>query len=218
MIVSSIAGEMAEWFGHEGGPQTLLLGHRTHHPFEKSVAVSRGHGIRVEPVDFKLAIGVFVIVGIGAPTQLLHVADQGGHHVEVVVERSKIVAGLPGRIGGIPWNVLPILLLLEQHELRFHAHMEDVTLLTKAFELASQNRAGTIGPRLSVHVQVAGHPGDGFAPRQYRQGTEIGNAHHVGVLRTLVEVAGGKARESCALLLHLFRVGCGHHLGFWRPA
>src|SRR2546422_8253964 len=85
MIMSSIAGEMAEGFGHEGGPQTLLLGHRTHHPFEKGVAVSSGHGIRVKPVDFKLAICVFVIVGIWAPTQLFHVADQGSHHIEGAV-------------------------------------------------------------------------------------------------------------------------------------
>ena len=96
--------------------------------------------------------------------------------------------------------------------------MEDIPFLTNAFELASQNRAGTIWPRLSIHVQIAGHPGDIFAPRQYRQRTEIGNAHHIGVLRTLVEVARGKACESCALTLHFFRVGCGHNLGFWRPA
>src|SRR5206468_13068312 len=100
----------------------------------------------------ELAIGVFMIVGVRAPTKLLHVADQGGHHVEVVVQGSQVVAGLPSVIEGIPWNVLSTFILLEQHELRFYAHVENIPRLAKAFELASQNGARTIGPRLPVQI------------------------------------------------------------------
>ena len=93
-----------------------------------------------------------MIVGVGTPAQFLHVTDQGGHDVEVAVEGAKVVAWLAGIIEGIPRNVLPILVLLEQHELRFHADVEDITFLAEAFELARQNRTGTEGPRLPVYV------------------------------------------------------------------
>src|SRR5207237_5118889 len=61
MIVRSVTREMSKWLWHERGPQALLLRHCAHHPFEEGEAVGRGHRIRIEPVDFELAIGVFVI-------------------------------------------------------------------------------------------------------------------------------------------------------------
>ena len=86
----------------------------------------------------------------------------------------------------------------------------------KAFELASQNRARTIGPRLAIHIEIARDPGDIFLPRQDGQRTKIRNAHHIWVMRALVELAGGKASEARALPLHLFHVGRGHHFRLGR--
>ena len=67
MNVRAVAGQMREWLGHECRPQTVLLGHRSHHPLEKRVPVRRGQRVRILPIDLELAVGVFVIVGVRAP-------------------------------------------------------------------------------------------------------------------------------------------------------
>ena len=75
--VAAIAGEGGEGFGHEAGPQALLLRQGFHHHLEKGVAIGGGEGVGVGPVDLKLAVGILVIGLIRPPAQLFHRLQQG---------------------------------------------------------------------------------------------------------------------------------------------
>ena len=46
-------------------------------------AVGGRQRVGVGEVDLELAVGVFVIVGVRVPTQILHVMQQRGHQIEI---------------------------------------------------------------------------------------------------------------------------------------
>ena len=73
MHMGAISGEMTERFGHECGPESMLLRYGAHHPSKKCMAIGRGQGIGVCPVNLELAVTVFVVVCVGIPAQLLHI-------------------------------------------------------------------------------------------------------------------------------------------------
>src|ERR1039458_1551722 len=201
---------MREGFGHEGGQVAVLLGNRANHPLEESVTVGAGQGVRVKPIDLELAVGVFMVVGVRVPSQLLHVTEKSGHDIKVAVESTQIVAGLPRRIERIPGKVSSLLILFQKHELGLNSDIKDVALLPQDFEAVSKNGAWTVGPRLSIHVKVSGNPGNIPLPGQDGERSEIGDAHYVCVVWALVQIAGREARKTRALSLHLLPMGGGN--------
>ena len=70
--MAAIAGEIDEGLRHEGGAKPVLLGDRLHHEFEEGELIGGRQRVVEIPVDLELAVGVLVIVLIGAPAEFDH--------------------------------------------------------------------------------------------------------------------------------------------------
>src|ERR1700734_2500023 len=105
MHMSAIAGEMPEWFRHKRRQKASLFGHSTYHPLKKRVPVRSGHRIGIGPVNFELAIRVFMIPGVGIPPKLLHECDHLGHELEISEESAQVVTGFGERIQAVPRRI-----------------------------------------------------------------------------------------------------------------
>src|SRR5215471_8676073 len=173
--MSTVAGEAAKWFWHKSSQETMLLRDRANHPLEKGIPVGCRQSIGISPVNLELAVRVFVIIRIWIPPKLLHEPEQRGHHVEISVERAKVIARFDETIEVVPGNVRTLGIFLEEHELRFDPDVDDVTLLSSQLKLVHQHRAGTQWPRLAFNVQISSNPGCVLAPRQNSQRAEVGN-------------------------------------------
>src|ERR1700687_505538 len=130
MYVRSVASQISEWFWHESGPEAMLFGHATNHPFEKGIAIGGGQGFGIGPVYFELAVRIFMIVSVRVPPQFLHETEQTRHYGEVTVERTQVVAGLRECVERVPWSVFSRGTLFEEHKLRFHTDVDDITMFT----------------------------------------------------------------------------------------
>ena len=71
------------------------------HELEKGVPVSGGQTLGIVPVDFELAIRVFMVVLIGAPPKFEHVVANFAHDIIAPHDRLLVVAGLFGSIIGV---------------------------------------------------------------------------------------------------------------------
>ena len=95
----------------------MLLRQDFDHPLEEGLPVAGGERVCVLPVDFELAIGVFVVGGVRLPAEFLHIGDEPGQQVEIAMERSHVVTGFLRSIHNIPGNTDSVGPALEQHEL-----------------------------------------------------------------------------------------------------
>ena len=216
MEVTTVARQMRERLGHERGDGAEFLGHGAHHPAEEGVPVSGGQAVGIGPVDLELAVGIFVVVGVRIPAELLHVAQQLGGEVEIAVEGAQVVTGLAQRIERVERLEAARVGPAGQDELRLDARLQYVALLARLGELALQDGSRAVGPRLPVDGHVAGDPGDVGTPGQDGQAVEIGHGEHVRLVRPLAHVAGPEAGEPGAARGHVFQMRRGHDLGLGR--
>ena len=94
MRVAAVARQAEEGLRHEGRAQPVLLGNRLHHEFEEGVPVGRHENIVIVPVHLELAVGVFMVVLVGAPAEREHSVADLGHDVVAAHQRLLVVAGL----------------------------------------------------------------------------------------------------------------------------
>ena len=92
--MAAAAREIDEGLGHERGAKPVLLGNGLHHEFEEGELIGRGQRVVEIPVDLKLAVGIFMIVLIRAPTQLHHGGGNLGDHINPAHDRRLVIAGL----------------------------------------------------------------------------------------------------------------------------
>ena len=109
-------------------------------------------------------------------------------------------------------------ILLKQHEFRLDAYVKDVSFAARALQLAAEDGAGAVGPRLVIDVKIPGNPGDILAPGEDGERAEIGDAHDVGIVRSLIQIARREARKARAVARHLIQVRGGNEFGFGRTA
>ena len=79
----------------------MLFGNALHHELEERQLIGRGQRIIEIPVDLKLAIGILMVVLIGAPAQLNHSRSNFSDHVETTHDGRLVIAGLFLRISAV---------------------------------------------------------------------------------------------------------------------
>ena len=134
MGVTAVAGEGGEGFGHEAGPEPLLLRQGFHHHLEEGMAIGGGEGGRVGPVELKLAVGVLVISLVRPPAQLFHRLKQWRDQGIAAHQRQLVVAGF--LLGVRPIGDL-LAAGIEQKELGLHAAAQLKSALGCSFQLAA---------------------------------------------------------------------------------
>ena len=134
----------------------------------------------IAPVHLELAVGVLVVVLIGAPAEFEHRIANLADHVVAAHQRRLVVAGLRLGVGGVA-DRRPV--GAEKEELAFHAGLELVAGLGGLGDHPLQDIARRVLDRLAVHVGVGGEPADLGFPRQLDQARRIGNGENVGVGR-----------------------------------
>ena len=165
------------------------------------------------PVDLELAIGVLVVVCVRAPSHREHVVDEGGHQVEVAVEGKQVVARFSEHVEFVVGPVGPVLVGVEEHEFGFDPDVERVTECVSLLELSLQDGPGTEVERLSLDLNVAGHPGHVVTPRHSCEGTEIRDVRHVRIVRALSHLASRESGKAGAFRGHLIQIADRYNLG-----
>ena len=128
MQMGAVAGEPGDRLGIEAHRAAVLLSQAGGHHLEEGMAIGGGEGFGVGPVEFELAVGVFMVGLIGGPAQLLHRADQLTDQRIAAHQGQLVVAGFGLMIQPIGHAALE---WIEQEELRLDA----------AAELKSQSRS-----------------------------------------------------------------------------
>ena len=98
MGVAPVPRQVGEWLRHEGRPETVGAGDLLDHELEEGVAVCRGEGVRIVPVDLELAVRVLVVVLVGPPAERFHVGADLRDHLVTAKEGGLVVAGLGLRV------------------------------------------------------------------------------------------------------------------------
>jgi hypothetical protein len=167
----------------------------------------------VVPVHLELAVGVLVVVLIGAPAELQHAVANLADHVVAAHQGRLVVAGL----------VLDVALVRDRGAVRvgqevfaLHADLGPEAGFVGPGDLALEGDPGRILDLLAVHPEVARNPSDLGLPRQLDEARRIGDGEHVRVRRGHVE-PGGEAGETGAVLLHAGNSARRHQLGAQHP-
>ena len=191
----------------------MLLRDGFSHVFKKHVAIGRPQTVRIRPVHLELAIGVLVVVLIGAPTEGQHGVTDVPNHREAAHQRRLIIAGLALRIVGIGDGAA---VGGNQKILALHTGHHRVARLLRFRNLALQGDARRGFDRLTQHPQIGRQPGNLRLPGQLHQAFRIGKGEHIGVGRGHVQ-PGGKARKTRPVVLHLANGRSGDELGAQHP-
>ena len=75
--MKAITGQLRERFWHESRYLSFTLRKYMNHVAEEDQPIRRGKSVRVIPVLFKLAVSVLMIIGVVAPTKLVHISGCG---------------------------------------------------------------------------------------------------------------------------------------------
>ena len=178
MRVAAIAREAEERLRHEGGAQPVLLGNRLHHEFEEGVPVRRHQRVVIVPVHLELAVGVLMVVLVGAPAQGKHGVADFGDDIVTAHQRLLVVAGLRVDIarvrnagaGGVDQVVLGLDAGL--HPEPFGRGLGDEVL---------QHDARRLLDRPAVHDEVPGDPRHVGLPGKPDDARRVGHGQHVGM-------------------------------------
>ena len=168
---------------HERRVQIVPQRHVLHHEPEGADVVRRRQHIVVAEVDLVLAGGDFVMRGLDVePHRLEREHDLAAHVLALIDRRQVEVAARVVRLGG-RLAVAP----LEQEELGLGPRVHREAALGGQRDHALQRGARAAGERLAVGpVDVADHPrhllAARVAPREDREGVEVGPQVHVRLL------------------------------------
>ena len=209
MRVTTVTGQVAEGFRHEGRTQTVVLGNRFYHVLEEHVLVRSSQRVVVIPVHLELAVGVLVVILVGIPAKLEHaIADFADDRV-LAHQRLLIVAGLALRIGGVgnlgAIGADQVILALDAgfHAVAFFQCLRELTL-----ERDPRRRFDF----LAIHPQVRRDPADLGLPRQLNEAIGIRDCEQVRMRRRHVQ-PGCEAGETGAVLLHALDGARRYQLG-----
>ena len=133
------------------------------------------------------------------------------------MQRAQVIAGLGQRVhfvGNLPFAVFAL-----GHKMKFwfNTGLVNVAMfLADTLQIIGQNRARAVRPRFAFRMHIARDPSHVFAPRQYGQAAKVWNRHYIRAVWALPHFARSKTGEAAALAHHIFQMGGGHELGFWR--
>ena len=175
----TVARQVRERLWHEGGQETTLLRHRVDHVAEEDRLVGGTDSVVVLEVQLELAVGIFVIVGVVAPAETIHVLRQLCDEVVRAGDALHVVTGLIKRVEIVGQHDLAVA-LLEQEELELHAHLEAIAHLlgTRRGVLEDRARAEVVGS--AIDRDVAGEAGEAGLKRHRRVRLGVGNRRNVG--------------------------------------
>jgi hypothetical protein len=176
-----------EGLGHVGGDRPEALGDLARHHLEKRVAIGRGQGVGVLPVDLVLRIGVLVVRGVRLPAELVEVADDRAQVAHRAGEALEVVARLVHRVDAVGVEGGDAAVGEPRHEevLGLGADHHRVTFPPERLERAPERRARAVGPRAGVDGDVTGEARDPGLPRHQGVGGEVGDRDHVVIVRPL---------------------------------
>ncbi len=195
MEVGAVAGQVRERLRHEGRDQAALLGHRLDHVAVEDGAVAGGQRVGVGEVLLELPVRVLVIGRVHLPPERVHVTDHVGDEVERAGQRPDVVAGLLEGVEGVGELDPAVVGLPHQEVLELTADLELESGLARAIDLAAQNRARAVGPRLTLDRGVAREPADLRPPGELDERPDVRDRDQVGVVGRLADVPRREPRE-----------------------
>ena len=196
MRVTAVAREIRERLRHERRAQSVLLRDRLHHELEEGVLVGSSQAIVVFPIHLELAVRVLVIVLIRAPAERDHGVANLLDHIVAPHKCLLVVARLGlevGRIGdrcavGRDQEVLAL-----DSRLHFHA-------VTRRFRNDTlQHLTWILIDGLSIHDEIARHPGNLRLPGKLDDSLWIRRHEHIGMRRGHVEPSGEAGKTGAGL-------------------
>ena len=144
------------------------------------MAVRGQQAIVVVPIHLKLPIGIFMVILVGAPTEIDHgiayLLDDviAAHQRRLVVTRFFLGIARIGDRGSVRRR---------QEILALHTTLHVVAALYRLFDLPLQGNAGRGLHWLAVHPQIRGQPSDFRFPGKLDQAIGIRNGEHVRIGR-----------------------------------
>ena len=90
--MTAIAGEIDKRLGHEGSAHAMLFRKCLDHELEKTQLIGCFQRVAEVPVDFKLAIGIFMIVLIGPPTKFGHGSTNFSNDIDAPHDGRLVIA------------------------------------------------------------------------------------------------------------------------------
>ena len=177
----------------------MFLGNRLDHELEKDVAVGRDKGVVVVPVHLELAVGVLMVVLVGAPAETQHGVADFRHDIVTAHQGRLVVTGL-----GLDIERIGNRRAVRGHDeiLRLDAGFHPVALPAGLVEFALEQQPGRIRHGRAVHPAVAGKPADFRLPGKLDQAVGIGLDQHVGLGGGTIE-PGCEGGETGAVFLHI---------------
>ncbi len=209
MDVAAVARQFLERLGHEGGAQPVPFGDRLHHELEEAVPVGGDQRVVVFPVHLELAVRVLMVVLIGLPAEIEHVAADFRDHVIAAHQRLLVVAGL---LRGIHAVGDLVALRRDQEEFGLDPGLDAQAHPGGLGQQPLEHVARRLRDRLALHVKVGGDPGDLGLPGQLRDRGGIGHCKEVGMRGRQVQPCG-KAGKARAAGLHVADGRRRHQLG-----
>ena len=214
MEVAAVAGQVRERLGHERRDQPALLGQRLDHVAVEHSPVARGERVGVLEVLLELAVGVLVVGRVVVPPEPGHRLRDLRDEVEVAGQRAHVVAGEVERVELVGDLDPPVLGAADQEVLELGADLQLVARAPRrAGQRVAQDRARAERPLLALDRDVAGEPRDVRLPGQDRQRRRVRHRDHVGIVRSLADVAGGEPGEPGAVGQQVVDVVGGDELG-----
>ena len=211
--MGTVAGQVRQGLGPEAGSQAMAFGDRRHHHPKKGMAIGCQQRTCKGPVDFELAVGIFMVSLIRAPAQLLHAIQQFGDQRVMAHQGQLVVAGFALPVAAIGDDIGSF---FEQKELRFNPGAQLQPQGCGALQLALQHQPRRLLQGHSPHLQVGGHPGHLGLPGQHHQAGGIGDCQHIRVGRRHRQ-PGGETGESRPALGQVGGGSSGHELGPLHP-
>ena len=209
MGVTAVPGQMGKGLWHEGRAEPVGLRDLFDHELEERQPVCGHQRFGIVPVDLELPVRVFVVVLVGSPAQVFHVAADLGDYLVAAHQSGLIVAGLGLGIACVR-DVLAV--CIDQVKLGFNPGHQNLVVPQCLRLKRHQHVAGCLRHGAPVHPGIACDPGELWLPGQLDHAGGIGVDEHVGVRRRHIE-PGGEACKPRAGFLHVAHSACRHQLG-----
>ena len=209
MRVAPVARQAEEGLRHEGGAEPVLLGNRLHHEFEEGVPVGRHENIVIVPVHLELAVGVLMVVLVGAPAEREHGVADLGHDIVAAHQGLLVVAGFGVDIARVR-NAGAI--GVDQVVLGLDAGLHPEPLGGGPGDEVLQDDTRCLLDRPAVHDEVARDPRHVGLPGKPDDACRVGDRQHVGMGGRHVQI-GSEPGEPRARFLHRRGGGRGHQFG-----
>ena len=197
MQVQTGTGAFGERLGHERRDHAALGREGGEQVAQGDDAVGGGQGVRVGEVLLELSVAVLVVVGVVAPTELIHRRRHGGEMVVHTGEPADVVAGPVGIVGRVGGDERAVGVSLEQEvlDLRADPRFEPGVGGLRDQRLEDVPRGER--PRLALDVGIAVDDRQALLDEGNRQERrDVGDGDEVGVLGLLPDRADRVAGET----------------------